>query len=289
MESDPETRASARAAHAPPAETVEGWGWRFVTACDREAKLAPREAPWDRDDLRWEVAAPARRLEAPGRPEGLRAAPRAPRTPGPHALVRREARAHLVHTFLHHELQAAELFAWAILAFPDTPRAFRAGLLRLCGEELAHLALYRAHLQGLGFGYGDFPVRDWFWQRVGSCPDAASFVALLGLGLEGANLDHSARFAAAFRAAGDEEGARILERVEREEVAHVAFAAKWFGELSGGPLDYVRWRSHLPPPLTPAVLRGRPLNRVARRRAGQPEPFLAALEAEPPATRGGSS
>jgi uncharacterized ferritin-like protein (DUF455 family) len=267
----------------PPGGSVERWCWDLVTTRDLEGKLDPAEA----DGLRWEPSATPRRLEAPGRPEGVRVLVRAARTPGPNALVRMDARAHLTHTFLHHELQAAELFAWAILAFPGTPRAFRAGLLRLCREELAHLALYRAHLRTLGHDYGDFPVRDWFWQRVGSCADAAAFVALLGLGLEGANLEHSARFAAAFRAAGDEEGARILERVEREEVAHVAFAVKWFPRLSRGPLDYARWRAALPAPLTPALLRGRPLNRAARRRAGMTDAFLAQLEAEPPAAREG--
>jgi uncharacterized ferritin-like protein (DUF455 family) len=209
---------------------------------------------------------------------------RGPRTPSAEALARHEIRARLVHTFLHHELQAAELFAWAVLAFPGTPRAFRAGLVRLCREELAHLASYRAHLERLGFAVGDFPVRDWFWERVASCEDAASFVALQGLGLEGANLEHSARFAASFRAAGDEEGARILEEVERDETAHVAFAVRWFERLTGEPLDYERWRDRLPAPLTPAVLRGLPLNRDARRRAGLDDAFLERLEAEPPAT-----
>jgi uncharacterized ferritin-like protein (DUF455 family) len=183
---------------------------------------------------------------------------------------------------LHHELQAAELFAWAVLAFPETPHAFRAGLVRLCVEELAHLALYKNELARLGFAPGAFPVRDWFWERVARCTDAASFVALQGLGLEGANLEHSARFAALFRAAGDESTASVLEHVEQDEIAHVAFAVHWFEHFSGAPLDYDRWRAALPPPLTPALLQGRPLNRVARARAGLDESFLARLESEPP-------
>jgi uncharacterized ferritin-like protein (DUF455 family) len=203
------------------------------------------------------------------------------RTPPAGALRRVEARAQLVHTFVHHELQAAELFAWAILAFPDTPQEFRAGLLRLCVEELGHLSLYAAYLEDLGMRIGDFPVRDWFWERVPRCTSAASFVALQGLGLEGANLEHSARFAGLFRAAGDEEGARILERVERDEIAHVAFAARWFEHFTGMPLDYATWRAALPPPLTPALLQGKPLNREARLRAGFHAQFLDQLEAEP--------
>ncbi|TDJ77515.1 MAG: DUF455 family protein [Planctomycetota bacterium] len=268
----------------PPGGTVERWCWDFVRSCELAVKLDPPRAPDPTAASSWEAGALARRIAGPGRPPELRVAARAPRTPAPGALVRPEARARLVHTFLHHELQAAELFAWAVLAFPESPRPFRAGLLRLCREELAHLALYERHLARLGFAVGTFPVRDWFWERVVRCESAEAFVALLGLGLEGANLEHTARFATLFRAAGDEEGALILERIEEDEIGHVAFAVHWFEHLAGAPLDYERWRAALPAPLTPAVLQGRPLNRSARRRAGLDESFLAQLAAEPPTT-----
>ena len=142
----------------------------------------------------------------------------------------------------------------------------------------------RAHLETLGSHVGAFDVRDWFWERVATCADAASFVALQGLGLEGANLEHSARFAADFRAAGDARGAEILEQVEHDEIGHVRFAVHWFEALTGAPLDYDRWAEALPRPLTPAVLQGRPLNREARRAAGLDEPFLSRLVAEPATT-----
>jgi uncharacterized ferritin-like protein (DUF455 family) len=261
----------------PPRGTVERWCWDLIRTLALRDKLDPAAPP-----NAWESDPPVRRIERPGRPPELRVETRAARTP--ESVARPEARARLLHTFLHHELQAAELFAWAVLAFPDTPREFRAGLLRLCREELMHLELYRAHLERLGHAVGDFPVRDWFWERVGTTRDAAGFVALQGLGLEGANLEHSSRFAARFRAAGDVEGARVLERVERDEIAHVAFALRWFEQLTGAPLDYELWCAALPPPLTPAVLKGRPLNREARRAAGLDEAFLERLEAEPPAT-----
>jgi uncharacterized ferritin-like protein (DUF455 family) len=262
----------------PMRGSVEAWCLTFLLETDLERKLAPDRV----SSVVFEASARPRRVSAPGRPVELVSVTRAPRTPRPEALEEPRARARLVHTFLHHELQAAELFAWAILSFPETPRAFRAGLLALCQEELSHLALYREHLARLGFAVGSFPVRDWFWERVGRVESAVPFVALLGLGLEGANLEHCARFAAQFRAAGDERGAQILERVELEECAHVAFAKHWFEHFTGAPLDYDRWRASLPAPLTPALLRGRPLNREARARAGMDPAFLARLAAEPP-------
>lgn len=250
--------------------TVERWCEDFLACTDLARKLAPP----DPRALPWETAPRARRIAAPGRPPELVVVARNP------PAARSGAR--LVHTLAHHELQAAELFAFAILAFPETPPAFRAGLLALCLEELEHLQLYLGHLGALGSRFGAFPVRDWFWQRVTSCASPAQFVALQGLGLEGANLDHCERLAVQFRDAGDESGARILERVQQDEIGHVRFAARWFAELSGAPLDYASWRAALPAPLTPALLQGKPLARAARERAGLDARFLAALENEPP-------
>jgi uncharacterized ferritin-like protein (DUF455 family) len=262
----------------PPTGTLERWCFDFICTTDLAAKLAPPST----DGLAFASDAPERRIAVPGRPTELVVVERSPSAPRAGALVSPEARARLLHTFVHHELQAAELFAWAILAFPRTPQAFRTGLLALCREELEHMQLYLAHMRALGTEFGAHPVRDWFWERVALCETPAAFVALQGLGLEGANLDHCPRFAAQFRTVGDEAGARILERVQEEEIGHVAFAARWFEHFSGAPLDYDRWRAALPAPLTPALLQGRPLDLAARRRAGLDETFLARLAAEPP-------
>ena len=61
---------------------------------------------------------------------------RARKSPGPEAIRVPKRRAELLHTFLHHELQAAELMCWAILAFPETPEAFRLGLLGVARDEI---------------------------------------------------------------------------------------------------------------------------------------------------------
>ncbi len=259
---------------APPRGTIEHAAWAFVTTRSLAVKLrgpAPASA--------WEPTPKARRLEAPGRPPELTVVERAPRLAhGVAALAHPRRRAELFHTFLHHELQAAELMCWAILAFPDTPRAFRRGLWAVCADELRHMALYAAYLDELGFRFGDFPVRDWFWQRVPSCASAGAFVATLGVGFEGGNLDHARRFAVRLRAAGDDAGAELQERVGREEIAHVRFALKWLRVFSGSD-DFDTWRAALPAPLSPLVMRGRELDRERRTQAGLSEAFLDALAA----------
>jgi uncharacterized ferritin-like protein (DUF455 family) len=254
------------------AGTIERWAFDYVTSVDLAHKLAPPAPPRDLAGER----APLR-LDRPGRPAELIVTTRAPKAPGPEAMRAPERRAALVHTFLHHELQAAELMCWALLAFPETPEAFRLGLLGIARDEIRHMELYAEHLAALGSRVGAFPVRDWFWERIPRVASPASFVAAFGMGLEAANLDHAARFAARFHAVGDARGAAIEEQIGAEEVPHVRFAVHWFERFTGG-VTFAAWVAHLPPPLSPLLMRGAPLAREARLAAGFPVDFVAALE-----------
>jgi uncharacterized ferritin-like protein (DUF455 family) len=260
----------ADALAVPRPDTVERWAWDYVHATTLAGKLHPGPVPDS-----WEEAPPPRRLDVPGRPAELRVVEKAGKTRG---LASAHGRARVLHTFLHHELQAAELMLWALLAFPETPRAFRTGLVHIARDEIRHMHMYAGALAQLGHDVGDFPVRDWFWERVPACGSPTAFVAVMGLGFESANLDHSAAFAARFRAAGDETSARLQEIVGKEEIAHVRFAVTWFETFTGG-LEFQAWVRALPSPLSPVLMKGASLARAARERAGQPGPFVDALEA----------
>ena len=265
---------------SPPHGTLACWAFDYVTSRSLEHKLAPPALP------EMDAQHPPIRLAAPGRPPELTltwAKYKAPKS----ALALRDVskRAHLLHTFLHHELQAAELLCWAALAFPETPLAFRRGLLNICLDEVRHMRLYAEHIARLGFAVGAFPVRDWFWQRAPAAQTPQAFLALLSLGFEAGNLDHSERYTALFRAAGDERAAELQARVGAEESAHVAFGAHWF-PLFTGSLSFASWSAALPPPLSPMVMRGRPLARAARLAAGLHEAFLDELEAWQPVSPG---
>jgi uncharacterized ferritin-like protein (DUF455 family) len=147
------------------------------------------------------------------------------------------------------------------------------------------MGLYAEHIRTLGCQVGDFGVRDWFWKRVPSCASKLEFVAVMGMGLEAANLEYAPSFAARFRQAGDEVGAQIQERIAAEEVAHVGFATRWFARWTGG-CDFEEWSRQLPAPLSPWVMHGRPIAGEARRRAGMSEAFLSALAAFVPEPKG---
>jgi uncharacterized ferritin-like protein (DUF455 family) len=254
--------------------TVERWIVDWLQGDDLAVRLDPPAPPSN-----WEVT-PQRRDVRPTRPTGLQVVERTKRSVRPSLLKSAAGRCRVLHTFCHHELQAAELFGWAILRFADAEPIFRSGLLSLLLDELRHARLYAGELARHGSAFGSLPVRDWFWQRVPQCETPLAFVAFVGLGLEGGNLEHAARFAAAFRAVGDESGALVQECVAREEESHVRFAAHWFREWTGG-LEFEEWCACLPVPLSPILMRGTPLAHAARLRAGFDADFLAALESWP--------
>jgi uncharacterized ferritin-like protein (DUF455 family) len=257
----------------PEQGTVERWAWDYVRSTSLAHKIEPPAPP-----ERWEDAPTPRRLDEPGRPPELTIALRAPKK---RSLATASGRAQAMHNFFHHELQAAELMAWALLAYADAPREFREGLVRILLDEARHMRMYHARIVALGHALGDFPVRDWFWSRVPTCADPLAFVSVMGLGLESANLEHAETFAAAFRQAGDDESARVQEIVGLEEIAHVRFGARWFAHFRGS-VTFDAWCAALPSPLTPLLMRGKPLRRDARLRAGQPQAFLDELEAWAP-------
>lgn len=265
-----------------PAEfaDVEAWAEHYVRSQRLADKIRPAPVP-----AQFRVAPVPLRLTAPGRPPEFRLARRGERTPKLEALKEPYYRARALHAFFHHELQAAELMCWALLAFADAELEFRKGLLGICLDEIRHMNLYREHIEALGSKIGDFGVREWFWKRVPSCPTKLAFVAVMGMGLEAANLEYAADFAARFRVAGDERGAQIQERIAKEEIAHVSFATRWFARWTGGT-DFDTWARELPLPLSPWVMHGSPIALEARRKAGMSAEFIAALEAYEPEPKG---
>ena len=140
-----------------PFPDVESWAEHYVLSTELNVKIAPPVVP-----SQFRVAATPARLPAPGRPSEFRLARRGERTPKLEALKEPHYRARALHAFFHHELQAAELMCWALLAFADAELEFRKGLLGICLDEIRHMNLYREHIEALGSKIGDFGVRDWF-------------------------------------------------------------------------------------------------------------------------------
>ena len=240
------------------------------------AKLVPPPAALDVTD-----AEPALRVAAPGRPPELPiASSRDVRVP-PIAGFRDPAqRARILHALANHELQAIELFAWALLAFPDAPASFRRGLVAIIADEQRHFELYRARLAALGHAIGAFAVTGHFWNKLDHLATPLAFVCAMGLTFENANLDFAGDYARAARACGDEATAAALDQVHVDEIRHVHFAYVWLRRLGGDALSpWETYLANIRPPLGPTRARGADFDRAARERAGFDAAFIAALAA----------
>lgn len=269
----------------PGGTTYREHAFQLLAADTLEGKLAP--PPPGLVDAE---PGPPLRVDEPGRPEDLRiAAGRDVRVPPLAGMADPAQRRRILHAFANHELQAVELFAWALLAFPDAPRSFRDGCLGILQDEQRHLRMYVARIEALGGRFGDEPVSGHFWRKASRIRTPLEFVCTMGLTFEGANLDFAQEHAAAAHAAGDDATADVLERVHRDEIAHVRFAWEhlllWKGP---GRTPWEAYCASVAPPHGPSRARGATFDAECRRAAGLDEDFVARLAATPPERPGGA-
>ncbi|MCC7423487.1 MAG: DUF455 family protein [Planctomycetaceae bacterium] len=224
------------------------------------------------------------RIEVPGRPAHLPFAPRrtAPGMPGAEALREPQKRAIAHHIMANHELQACEVMAFVLLAFPDAPSAFREGLARIIDDEQRHTRMHAERAAALGQPFGSLPVNCYIWKQTTSYQSVLDYLAGLPLTFENANLDHTIEFEAAFLAAGDERGAAVMRRIHEDEIEHVRFGLEWLRKLKGaGQSDWEAFAGHLHWPMRPAKAKGDTFHRGPRVEAGMDSDFLDRLEHAP--------
>ena len=259
---------------ASPPTTVRAFASRIVESEVLAHKVQPAAGV-----LRDEDPGPVRRITAPGRPASLAirrgAEVKVPRLSG---MVDPAQRARILHALANHELQAAELFAWALLAFPDAPADFRRGLLRILDDEQRHTRMYIARVEALGARFGDQPVTGYFWGKIDTIQSPLEFVCAMSLTFENANLDHTLDYAEAARTAGDAKTATVIERVHEDEITHVAFGWRWLEAFRGNRSRIEAYGASLDWPLRAAKASGRHFDRASRRAAGLDDAFIDHLE-----------
>ena len=189
----------------------------------------------------------------------------------------------LLHALAHIELNAVDLAADIIARFagPDLPRAFYDDWLKVADEEGKHYLLLAERLAALDLAYGDLPAHDGLWQAAEeTAQDLLARLAVVPLVLEARGLDVTPAMIVKLQAAEDHASAAMLQMIYDEEIGHVAIGKRWF--------DYLCAQRGLSPPETWQNLvrrhfKGRlkpPFNDAARREAGFPADFYAALAAE---------
>jgi uncharacterized ferritin-like protein (DUF455 family) len=240
-----------------------------------EEKLARIPSPLDDQQ-----PGPPCRLAVPGRPADLKFAPRrtAPAMPRGGALRDPRKRAVAHHILANHELQALEVMAWVLLAFPSAPPDFRRGLVAIMRDEQRHTTLHVRRAAELGLRFGDLPVNDYIWAKSQAFESVLDYVAGLPLTFEGRNLDHTLEFETLFEQAGDPESALILRTIHCDEIGHVRFGLEWLRRLkSPDQSDWDAYTAHLHWPLRAEKSIGDVLNRGPRLDAGMTEEFIDRL------------
>lgn len=209
------------------------WALRCVRAAEAEEKVrVSREAvaAWQRGRIpAHHPETEFREIEEPGYPERLALVPP---TAVPRRNVRaREGRAALIHALMHIEFSAISL-AWdAVYRFPGLPEAYYADWIQVAAEEVEHFSLLQAHLESLGYRYGDFPAHAGLWQMArDTAHDWLARMAMVPRTLEARGLDVTPGILAKLAGVGDDRAVAILQVVQREEIGHVAAGNRWFGE-----------------------------------------------------------
>lgn len=189
-----------------------------------------------------------------------------------------EGRAALLHAICHIEFNAINLALDAVWRFAGMPADFYRDWLRVAREEALHFGLLRAHLQTLGFDYGDFDAHDGLWSMCEKTrDDIVARMALVPRTLEARGLDATPLIQDKLTRAGDLAAAAILDTILRDEVGHVAIGNRWFHHLcQARGLDPVTLypqlvRQYEAPRLRP------PFNEAARKAAGFTDAEMAFL------------
>jgi uncharacterized ferritin-like protein (DUF455 family) len=219
--------------------------------------------------------------KAPGRPGKLHFKAKGSgqrELPKVHELERERERGRLLHFFANHELLATELMALVLLRFPEAPPDFRRGVLQTLKDEQEHTRLYIRRMQECGIQFGELPVSGYFWHAISNMQNPMEYVAGLSLTFEQANLDFASDFARRFEAVGDLETARLLQRIYRDEISHVAYGLKWFRRWKNPQQDdWDEFCRHLKFPLSPQRAKGPALNVEGRLAAGFNPAFIDQL------------
>ncbi|HEU4820155.1 MAG TPA: ferritin-like domain-containing protein, partial [Qipengyuania sp.] len=201
---------------------------------EAEAKVfAARKVARDWRLGRLAFAFPATMPDRPVWPAGLELLP-------PNGMPRRgkfgseRGRIALWHALAHIEFVAIDLALDMAGRFgAERGPHFVSDFLGVAADEAMHFALLTRKLASLGSRYGALPVHDGLWEAAEDTRhDIAARLAVVPMVLEARGLDVTPAMLERVRAAGDENGGRILERILDDEIRHVAVGVQHFGEVS---------------------------------------------------------
>jgi uncharacterized ferritin-like protein (DUF455 family) len=193
------------------------------------ARRVARDWRTGRLDFAFDVSMP----DEPGRPD-------CPELLSPGRMPRRRkagserARTALWHAIAHIEFVAIDLALDMAGRFgSEMGPQFVSDFLSVAADEAMHFVLLQRHLRTMGSHYGALPAHDGLWTAAHDTRlDAAARLAVVPMVLEARGLDVTPAMIERVRAAGDERGVRILQRILDDEIRHVGIGAKHFKVLA---------------------------------------------------------
>lgn len=185
----------------------------------------------------------------------------------------------LWHALAHIEFVAIDLALDMAGRFgAEMGEAFTADFLSVAADEAMHFALLERHLNTLGSHYGALPAHSGLWDAAReTAHDVAARLAVVPMVLEARGLDVTPATLERVRAAGDERGARILERILDDEIVHVRFGSTHFAAVCSARSESaeILWKLLVERHFKGAVKP--PFNDSARLSAGLPRSFYTGL------------
>lgn len=136
----------------------------------------------------------------------------------------------LWHALAHIEFVAIDLALDMAGRFGESMgESFASDFLAVAADEAMHFALIERKLASLGSSYGALPAHDGLWGAAqDTAQNVAARLAIVPMVLEARGLDVTPPMITRVRAQGDENGAKILQRILDDEIRHVAVGAKHF-------------------------------------------------------------
>ncbi|MEL7320213.1 MAG: ferritin-like domain-containing protein [Pseudomonadota bacterium] len=189
------------------------------------------------------------------------------------------ARIALWHSLAHIEFVAIDLALDMAGRFGERMgEEFVDDFLSVAADEAMHFALLDRKLQTLSSHYGALPAHGGLWQAAHETRhDEAARLAIVPMVLEARGLDVTPTTLERVKAAGDENGAKILTRILDDEIRHVAFGTKHFVAVAKnrGNRPETLWQSLVREHFRGAVKP--PFNDSARLAAGLSREFYAEI------------
>jgi Protein of unknown function (DUF455) len=138
-------------------------------------------------------------------------------------LARREA----VHRHMTNEITSLDIAAQCLAEFPDAPWGLRLELARQCWDESRHVAGLHRRLTEMNGFKGEFPISAFEWNVTCAIDTLAGRLASQNRTFEAGAMDVVGGNIEAWREAGDEATADVLDAILADEIQHVRFANRW--------------------------------------------------------------